>query len=163
MRICHCGGTALVLRSHRNRDGTRNRRYECASCRQRWTEWEGEATPCRRKTPIDRRALDDAQLLDLLVTRANVPASELAREWGISSYPILCARRGDSYMDRLPNVPRRWMRSAGGGPSCGGCIHGRGIGCSLGVPEATIEGPRFAVECAAYQEAAGELQGVDLE
>jgi hypothetical protein len=124
--------------------------------------WDGEAQQVRKK-PADRRALSDAQLLDLLVTRAQVPASELAREWGISSQPILCARRGDSYMDRLPNVPRRWMRSAGGGPSCGGCIHGRGIGCGLGVPEATIEGPRFAVDCAAYQEATSSLRTVDLE
>ena len=141
---CGCGG--LTVQTRKTTTGQRRRRHECQKCQHRWSTWSmlrlGEAPMPKAHRKPQKRALSDEQLLEVLVTRSKVPASVLAREWGISSWPIGQARRGQGYTDRLPHLAR--------GSCCLTCSSWRSYGCGLGFPEAHLEGPGFAAECAAF-------------
>ncbi len=143
-RCPQCGGKGVTIQTRKTTHGQRRRRHECQDCRHRWTTWEvlplGEVPVSHRKMP--KRALDDDRLLEVLVTRSKVPATVLAREWGISPWPIWQARKGYGYTDRLPHLAR--------GSGCLTCKNWRSYGCGLGFPEAHLEGPGFAAECAAF-------------
>ena len=150
MRTCStCGGNGRVIETRRTYDGRQRRRMVCQGCGERWTEWEPTIAPKPRQHHNSRRrVLSDGQLGELLTTRLQVPATELAREWGISPHPILQARRGRAYMDRLPGVRRPGVVSD---VSCHACIQWRGEYCGLGFPEARMEGASFALDCSVYR------------
>jgi len=141
-----CGGKGATIHSRKTTKGQRRRRHECQECKHRWTTWAvlpmGEAPISRRNTKPQKRALNDEQLLEVLVTRSKVPAGVLAKEWGISPWAIWQARSGQGYTDRLPELPR--------GSGCLKCANWRSYGCGMGFPEAHLEGPGFAKECAAF-------------
>ena len=145
-RCPECGGLGMTIQSRMTTEGQRRRRHECQNCKHRWSTWSmlqlGEAPMPKAHRKPQKRALSDEQLLEVLVTRSKVPASVLAREWGISSWPIWQARRGLGYTDRLPHLAR--------GIGCMTCTSWRSYGCGLGFPEAHLEGPGFAAECAAF-------------
>ena len=147
-RCLECGGRGMTIQTRKTTQGQRRRRHECQTCKHRWSTWEvlplGEAPVSHRKMP--KRALDDDQLLEVLVTRSKVPATVLAKEWGISPWPIWQARKGYGYTDRLPHLAR--------GIGCMTYTSWRSYGCGMGFPEAHLEGPGFAAECAAFVVAA---------
>lgn len=150
-RCAECQSPARVLRSHTNRDGTRTRRYECHGCQRRWTIWD-EGRKRMRPEQCGRPVLSDDQLLELLTTRREVPAKRLAAEWGCSPFPILQARKGLAYTNRLPDIPRPGLAPAA--IDCRRCIHWEDDACLLGFPEPQEEGPGFAADCAAFVEPA---------
>ena len=109
-RCPKCSGRGMTIQTRKTTNGQRRRRHECQNCQHRWSTWSilplGEAPmPAAHRKPA-KRALNDAQLLEVLVTRSKVPAGVLAREWGISPWPIWQARSGQGYTDRLPELAR---------------------------------------------------------
>jgi len=143
-RCPECGGGGVTIQTRKTQRGQRRRRHECQDCQHRWSTWAAlplDEVPRSHRKP-QKRALNDEQLLEVLVTRSKVPATVLAKEWGISPAPIWYARSGQGYTDRLPHLAR--------GIGCLTCANWRSYGCGLGFPEAHLEGPGFAAECAAF-------------
>lgn len=145
-RCPQCGGIGPTIETRKTQRGQRRRRHQCQDCQHRWSTWGmlplGEAPILKAHQKPQQRALSDEQLREVLVTRSTVPAGALAKEWGISPWPIWQARKGDGYTDRLPELPR--------GSGCLTCKNWRSYGCGFGFPEAHLEGPGFAKDCAAF-------------
>lgn len=131
-----CGGVMFVLQS-RIRSGRRLRRFQCRACSHRLTTSEGR--PCRK------RKIDSAAVME--IRRSDENYQVLAAQHGCSRELIRQIRDGSIYKDLLPG----WFRSPpkAGDPTCNQCRFWSD-GCSMGFPDAEIEGPRFARDCSAF-------------
>lgn len=144
-----------VIESRLCSNSTRRRRHCCLNCGYRWTSWDGprpepgkHATVRRRQTVHRPDRLTDDQVR-LILERRDLSAKGLAKELGRTRQAICQIRRGDTYRDVLPEVPR-WDNSNLQVVSCHNCIHWRNR-CGMDFPDPIEEGPGFAVDCSFYK------------
>jgi hypothetical protein len=138
-----CGGATIVIQSRATGYG-RYRRFECKECRHRFNITYGE--------PRVERLIDDATVM--AIRQSTDGHQSLADQHGCSRELIRQIRNGSIYKDLLPY----WFRSPpkAGDPNCQQCKFWSD-GCSMGFPDAEIEGPRFARDCSVFE--AGERGG----
>ena len=131
-----CGGATIVIQSRATASG-RSRRFECKSCQHRFSIAYGNA--------IRARSIDDAAVIAIRQSTDNYQL--LADQHGCSRELIRQIRNGLIYKDLLPE----WFRSPpkAGDPTCEQCKFWSD-GCSMGFPDAEIEGPRFAHDCSVF-------------
>jgi hypothetical protein len=131
-----CGGATIVVQSRATGYG-RYRRFECKDCRHRFNITYGE--------PRVERLIDDATVM--AIRQSTDGHQSLADQHGCSRELIRQIRSGLIYKDLLPY----WFRSPpkAGDPNCQQCKFWSD-GCSMGFPDAEIEGPRFARDCSVF-------------
>jgi hypothetical protein len=131
-----CDGATFVIQSRPTKYG-RYRRFQCKECQYRFNVSYGGSKA--------ERLIDDAAVM--AIRQSTDSYQLLADQYGCSRELIRQIRSGLIYKDLLPH----WFRSpaTAGDPTCHQCIH-RGNPCSMGFPEAEIEGPRFARDCSVF-------------
>ena len=131
-----CGAATIVVQSRATRYG-RYRRFECKECQHRFNIIYGE--------PDAKRLIDDAAVM--AIRQSTDGHQSLADQHGCSRELIRQIRSGLIYKDLLPN----WFRAPAkaGDPTCEQCRFWS-EGCSMGFPDAEIEGPRFARDCSVF-------------
>ena len=132
-----CNGATIVIQSRATKYG-RYRRFECKECQHRFNITYGE--------PKAERLIEDAAVM--AIRQSTDSYQLLADQYGCSRELIRQIRSGLIYKDLLPN----WFRSPfkAGDPTCQQCKFWSD-GCSMGFPDAEIEGPRFARDCAVFE------------
>lgn len=147
MSTCpNCIGRAFVMETRRDHKGNCRRRFQCAECRYRWTEWNGDApVPTGPPTSVTADVVRDI----LTSTGTN---AEVAARYQLSASAIGQIRRGELHAGLAPDVPR-W--SAGGFRGirrvCRNCIYWNDARCDLGFPDPHEEGQGFARDCAMFR------------
>ena len=131
-----CGAATIVIQSRATGYG-RYRRFECKECQHRFNIIYGE--------PDAKRLIDDAAVM--AIRQSTDGHQSLADQHGCSRELIRQIRSGLIYKDLLPG----WFRSSpkAGDPNCEQCKFWSD-GCSMGFPDAEIEGPRFARDCSVF-------------
>ena len=137
MQCLECGGTTIVIQSRATKYG-RYRRFECKECQHRFNITYGE--------PKAQRLIDDATVM--AIRQSTDGYQSLADQHGCSRELIRQIRNGSIYKDLLPE----WFRSPpkAGDANCEQCRFWSD-GCSMGFPDAEIEGPRFARDCSVFE------------
>lgn len=100
----------------------------------------------RRRQMPDRLTNDQVRMI---LERRDLSARSLAEELGRTGEAICQVRRGNSYRDVLPEIPR-WGARKLQGLSCHSCAHWRNR-CEMGFPDPEEEGPGFAADCSFYE------------
>jgi len=141
----NCLGRAFVIETRHDHNGNTRRRFQCAECRYRWTEWNGDA-PSPAAPPA---AMDEAAIRDIL-TSTGIHA-ELADRYGVSASTIGQIRRGELHTGLASDLPR-WQRGGFRGIKrlCSNCNHWDSSRCDLGFPDPHVEGHGFARDCSVY-------------
>ena len=138
MQEClECNAATLVIQSRATKYG-RSRRVECKECQHRFNITYGD--------PSFGRLIDDAAVM--AIRQSTDGYQLLADQHGCSRELIRQIRNGSIYKDLLPE----WFRSPpkAGDPTCEQCKFWSD-GCSMGFPDAEIEGPRFAHDCSVFE------------
>ena len=132
-----CNSATIVIQSRAMRYG-RYRRFECKECQHRFNISYGE--------PKAERLIDDATVI--AIRQSTDGHQSLADQHGCSRELIRQIRSGLIYRDLLPE----WFRSPpkAGDPTCEQCRFWSD-GCSMGFPDAELEGPRFAHDCSVFE------------
>ena len=139
MQHClRCDGATFVIQSRPTKYG-RYRRFQCKECQHRFNvSYDGSKA---------ERLIDDAAVM--AIRQSTDGYQLLADQYGCSRELIRKIRNGLIYKDLLPD----WFRSpaTAGDPNCqqSPCKFWSD-GCSMGFPEAEIEGPRFARDCSVF-------------
>lgn len=96
-----------------------------------------------------RKLSEDA--IRTILTRTDLTMRQVADLYGVAPETAQKIRRGDSYSDVLPELPRikRTQQERTTGPRCNECVHDLDGRCTLGFPE-RIRSNAAAVVCAAY-------------
>lgn len=135
-RCLKCEGPTIVIQSRPTRYG-RYRRFECKECQHRFNITYGE--------PKAERLIHDATVK--AIRQSTDGYQLLADQHGCSRELIRQIKNGSIYKDLLPE----WFRAPAkaGDPNCDQCRFWS-EGCSMGFPDAEIEGPRFARDCSVF-------------
>ncbi len=80
----------------------------------------------------------------VLILESPVSDAQIAVQYGLSRQSIQKIRRGKTYADIRPDIPRRSNQS------CTKCQHWHNDYCSFGFPDPVEEGPRVARYCNMY-------------
>ena len=141
----NCLGRAFVIETRHDHTNNTRRRFQCAECRYRWTEWNGNA-PAAAAPPA---AIDEAAVRDILTSPAT--HAELADRYRVSPSTIGQIRRGELHSRLAPDLPRKTGNGSRGMKRvCSNCIHWDSNSCSLLFPDPKEEGVKFARECSVY-------------
>ena len=140
----NCHGRAFVIETRHDHTGNTRRRFQCAECRYRWSEWNTEAPPAAAP-----QALDEAAIRDILTS--NLTHAVIADRYGRSASTIGQIRRGEMHANVAPELPR-WDRKGARGLKrlCSNCIYWTDARCDLGFPDPLQEGLRFAQDCSTF-------------
>lgn len=131
-----CGGNMLIVQSRQTSTG-RYRRFECKKCQHRFNVASSGA--------IRARQFDDAAVMAIRQSADSLDS--LAAQHGCSRELIRQIRIGKIYKDSLPAGFRPPPKASD--PTCERCKFWSD-GCSMGFPDAAIEGPGFAYDCSAF-------------
>ena len=136
-RCLMCDGATFVIQSRPTKYG-RYRRFQCKECQHRFNISYGGSKA--------DRLIDDAAVM--AIRQSTDSYQLLADHYGCSRELIRQIRSGLIYKDLLPY----WFRSpaTAGYPTCQQCKFWSD-GCSMGFPDAEIEGPRFARDCSVFE------------
>lgn len=89
-----------------------------------------------------QRTLTEDAVVDILESR--ISDAKAGEKYGISRQSVQQIRRGNTYANVRPDIPRR------NNHSCKKCEHWRDGYCSFGFPDPIEEGPRAARDCNMY-------------
>lgn len=89
-----------------------------------------------------QRTLTDNAVVDILESK--VSDAKAGKKYGISRQSVQQIRRGNTYANVRPEIPRRSNQS------CRKCEHWRKDCCSFGFPDPIEEGPQAARDCSLY-------------
>jgi hypothetical protein len=137
---------AFVIETRRTPEGNVRRRWQCSSCRYRWSEWNGQAPP---SASADRQAISAEAVAEILTSQET--HQELATRHGCSASTIGQIRRGELHRNICPDMPRWSKADRGTRRSCLNCHHWDGGLCDLGFPDPAEEGMGFAKDCTCYR------------
>ena len=140
-----------VIETRQCHNGTRRQRLQCHDCEHRWTLWHGERP---KRGRVDGAAavkriqprLTEEEIRFILTTQQS--GHTLGPELGRSKEAISAIRRGITYKDVCPDLPR-WNHGSRK-VSCLNCIHWDER-CGMGFPDPAIEGLGFAADCSVYE------------
>ena len=166
-RLQHCPSCSSTntktIESRPIRAGARRRRHCCNSCDHRWTSYaDAQGNSIAPPPPVVPRAPQPPRPHQLRFSEADVrlilqspdrTLNSLAAELGCSRETVRQVRRGLSYIDVHPELPRQGARPApppAGAPSCLRCNHWQNDDCGIGFPDPLEEGPGFAADCDLY-------------
>lgn len=137
----HCKGIARVIRSRRDRNGRRLRRWSCEGCHTRWTTY-GDQLPPRTRM----RGLSEEAIFDILTSSESNAA--LRQRWHCSQRCINLTRIGAINASVLPEL-RRWGKNQ----NCKRCCHWAhsARACRLGIKGAIERSVLYARECLKYE------------
>lgn len=148
MAFCEkCGGRAYVIEARRRPGDNIRRRFQCKSCGDRWTVWNGERPP----SAAPETRLSDEAIFDILTDRSPQPV--LAQRHNCSLSAVGRIRRGEMHAKIHPEIPRFKDPVKTGRKTCKKCNLYTGFPsdpCSLGHVDPIEEGLTFASYCSSF-------------